>query len=73
MFGDGTKNITLLFFSLSFQIPELSSGHAHPYSSQTQSDPYLLELGLQMLGMLTGILIMLLIALYEHELTEAFS
>ena len=62
-----------IYVALVDMVPELNSGHAHPYSSQQQSDPFLLELFLQLLGMLTGIAIMLVIALYEHDLQNMLS
>jgi zinc transporter ZupT len=61
-----------LYIALVDMIPELNSGHAHPYSSHEQRDTHCLELGLHLLGMCTGIAIMMLIALYEHDLKAAF-
>jgi zinc transporter ZupT len=62
-----------LYVALVHMIPELNSGHAHPYSSDEHTESIFLELGLQLLGMCTGVAIMLLIALYEHDLKAAFS
>lgn len=60
-----------LYVALVDMMPELSSGHAHPISRDRQREPRGLALFLQVLGMTTGICIMLLIALYEHDLKAA--
>ncbi len=64
-----------LYVALVDMVPELSSGHSHPYSEepQPQADHFYLELVLQVLGMGLGVGVMLLIALYEHELKDAIS
>ncbi|XP_040578883.1 zinc transporter foi [Lepeophtheirus salmonis] len=59
-----------LYVALVDMIPELNSGHAHPFSESTQNEFHFTELLLQFLGMATGAGIMLLIALYEHDLKE---
>lgn len=59
-----------LYVALVDMVPELNSGHAHPFSDSHQTDPFCFELSLQLAGMLTGIAIMLAIGLYEHELSE---
>ena len=61
-----------LYVALVDMIPELNSGHAHPYTQHAQHESHSMELILQILGMATGAGIMLIIALYEHELKEAF-
>lgn len=61
-----------LYVALVDMIPELNSGHAHPYTAHEQHDSRSAELGLQVLGMSIGSGIMLLIALYEHDLKELF-
>jgi hypothetical protein len=53
-------------------VSELNSGHAHPYTSHEQHEARSLELASQVLGLATGISIMLLIALYEHDLKDIF-
>merc|ERR1719507_1377643 len=60
-----------LYVALVDMMPELSSGHAHPISRDRQREPRGLALFLQVLGMTTGICIMLLIALFEHDLKAA--
>eukprot|EP00096_Caligus_rogercresseyi_P008607 TRINITY_DN2777_c0_g1_i1.p1 TRINITY_DN2777_c0_g1~~TRINITY_DN2777_c0_g1_i1.p1 ORF type:complete len:504 (-),score=161.64 TRINITY_DN2777_c0_g1_i1:356-1867(-) len=60
-----------LYVALVDMIPELNSGHSHPFSTSTQNESHFTELLLQFLGMATGGGIMLLIALYEHDLKEA--
>ena len=56
-------------------IPELSSGHAHPLlaTGAGQEPGHWLGLGLQLLGMVTGLLIMLTIALSEDWVKEVIS
>ena len=49
-----------LYVALVDMMPELSSGHSH----------WLGGLILQVLGMFTGVFILLIIALYEHELSQ---
>ncbi len=61
-----------LYVGLVDMIPELNSGHAHPYTSDAQTDSHVMEVFLQLLGMVIGALIMLLIALYEHDMKNAF-
>lgn len=61
-----------IYVALVDMVPELNSGHAHPYSANEQNHSHFMELGLQLLGMCTGIGIMFVIALYEHDLREAF-
>jgi len=61
-----------LYVALVDMMPELSSGHSHPISSNRQKETHWLGLILQVLGMFTGIFIMLIIALYEHDLSEIF-
>ena len=53
-------------------MPELSSGHAHPIAG-SQPHSNWLELILHMFGMLLGVGIMLLIAIYEHDIKDALS
>merc|ERR1712013_353588 len=60
-----------LYVALVDMMPELSSGHAHPISKDHQKETRGLALFLQVLGMSAGICIMLLIALFEHDLKEA--
>jgi len=60
-----------LYVALVDMVPELSSGHAHPISRDHQREPRGLALALQVLGMATGMGIMLVIALYEHQVKEA--
>ena len=62
-----------LYVALVDMLPELSSGHAHPISSNKQKEGHWLEMVLQVVGMSMGVSIMLLIALYEHELKGVFS
>jgi len=61
-----------LYVALVDMMPELSSGHAHPISKDKQHEGHWLEIFLQVLGMSCGVCIMLLIALYEHDLKQAF-
>ena len=61
-----------IYIALVDMMPELNSGHAHPISDHAQHDSHLQELGLQLLGMGSGVTIMLLIALYEENLTHLF-
>eukprot|EP00092_Neocalanus_flemingeri_P107182 GFUD01137564.1.p1 GENE.GFUD01137564.1~~GFUD01137564.1.p1 ORF type:complete len:493 (-),score=130.07 GFUD01137564.1:518-1996(-) len=62
-----------LYVALVDMMPELSSGHAHPISKDKQHEGHWLEIMLQVLGMSMGVSIMLLIALYEHDLKGVFS
>ena len=62
-----------LYVALVDMMPELSSGHAHPISKDKQHEGHWLEIVLQVLGMSMGVSIMLLIALYEHDLKGVFS
>ena len=92
-----------LYVALVDMIPELNSGHAHPYTSKAQNESKATELCLQVriflsnnlnfflchiltifshiffwlhpqvLGMTLGGTIMLLIALYEHDMKNFFS
>ena len=62
-----------LYVALVDMMPELSSGHSHPLSPNKQKEAHWLGLTLQVLGMFSGVFIMLAIALYEHELKNAFS
>jgi len=57
-----------LYVALVDMMPELSSGHSHPISANKQKEAHWLGLTLQVLGMFSGIFIMLTIALYEHDL-----
>jgi len=61
-----------LYVALVDMIPELNSGHAHPYTSKEQNESKATELCLQVLGMTLGGTIMLLIALYEHDMKNIF-
>jgi len=61
-----------LYVALVDMMPELSSGHAHPISKTKQQEGHGLALLLQVLGMTLGLVIMLVIALYEHDLKVAF-
>lgn len=61
-----------LYVALVDMMPELSSGHAHPISKDHQHEGHWLEIFLQVLGMACGVSVMLLIALYEHDLKQAF-
>ena len=54
-------------------MPELSSGHSHPISAHRQKEAHWLALVLQVLGMFSGVFIMLTIALYEHDLKKVFT
>lgn len=47
------------------QMPELTSSHKESFAFT--------QLVLQMIGILLGVCIMLLIALYEHDLKEIFA
>ena len=67
----GTAGI-FLYVALVDMMPELSSGHAHPISEGQQEGGHWLGLLLQLLGMSLGVSIMLLIALYEHDLKNLF-
>jgi len=60
-----------LYVALVDMMPELSSGHAHPISRTKQHEGHGLALLLQVSGMSIGVGIMLLIALYEHDLKMA--
>lgn len=60
-----------LYVALVDMMPELNSGHGHPISSDAQKSR-LMEILLQLLGMSTGVAIMLVIALYEHDLKAMF-
>jgi len=62
-----------LYVALVDMMPELSSGHSHPISSSKQKEAHWLGLTLQVLGMFSGIFIMLTIALYEHDLKDMFN
>ena len=62
-----------LYVALVDMIPELSSGHAHPISKYKQHEGHWLEIVLQVLGMSIGVFIMLLIALFEHDLKGFFA
>merc|ERR1719427_2434782 len=62
-----------LYVALVDMVPELSSGHAHPISKDKQGEGHWLGVVLQVLGMAVGVSIMLVIALYEHEMMEIFS
>jgi len=61
-----------LYVALVDMIPELNSGHAHPYTSDEPQQSKATELCLQVLGMSLGAIIMLLIALYEHDMKTLF-
>jgi len=62
-----------LYVALVDMMPELSSGHSHPISPNRQKEAHWLGLTLQVLGMFSGVFIMLAIALYEDELKKVFS
>jgi len=64
-----------LYVALVDMIPELGSGHAHPLlaTGAGQESGHWLGLGLQLLGMVTGLLIMLAIALSETWVKEVIS
>ena len=62
-----------LYVALVDMMPELSSGHTQPISRSRQQEGNWVEITLQMLGMFSGLIIMLLIALYEHDLKGVFS
>jgi zinc transporter 10 len=62
-----------LYVALVDMMPELSSGHSHPISSGKQQEGHWVEILLQVLGMAIGVSIMLIIALYEHDLKGVFS
>jgi len=62
-----------LYVALVDMMPELSSGHVHHLSSSKQQEGTWVDIVLQMLGMSFGIIIMLMIALYEHDLKGVFS
>jgi len=62
-----------IYIALVDMMPELSSGHAHPYTDHAQHDSHLKEMALQLLGMMTGVTVMLLIALYEKNLASMFN
>ena len=62
-----------IYIALVDMMPELSSGHSHPIADHAHHDSHLKELALQLLGMGTGITIMLLIALYEQNLAQMFT
>ena len=62
-----------LYVALVDMMPELSSGHAHPISKDKQREGHWQEIVLQVSGMFMGVTIMLLIALYEHDLKGIFS
>lgn len=61
-----------LYVALVDMIPELNSGHAHPYTADEPQQSKAIELCLQVLGMSLGAIIMLLIALYEHDMKTLF-
>jgi zinc transporter 10 len=56
-----------LYVALVDMMPELSSGHSHPLSKETQHEGNFVPLILQLLGMSTGVGIMTIIALYEED------
>ena len=62
-----------LYVALVDMMPELSSGHSHPISSGKHQEGHWTDIVLQVLGMVVGVSIMLLIALYEHDLRGVFS
>ena len=62
-----------LYVALVDMMPELSSGHSHPISAHRQKEAHWLALVLQVLGMFSGVFIMLTIALYEHDLKKVFT
>lgn len=55
----------LMLLILLFQVPELTSSHSKEGGSLTQCI-------LQFMGMITGVAIMLVIALYENDLKQLF-
>merc|ERR1719273_1145466 len=61
-----------LYVALVDMMPELSSGHSHPISPNKQKEAHWVGLLLHLLGMSLGVSIMLLIALYEHQLKSVF-
>jgi len=62
-----------LYVALVDMLPELSSGHAHPATKDSYGlKVFMVEVGLQLLGMFFGVSIMLLIALHEQNMLELF-
>jgi len=61
-----------LYVALVDMMPELSSGHTHPISEGKMQEGHWLEVLPQVVGMSIGVGIMLVIALYEHDLKEIF-
>ena len=59
-----------LYVALVDMMPELSSGHSHLVSSNREKESHWLGLILQVLGLFTGVFVMLIIALYEHQLSQ---
>ena len=64
-----------LYVALVDMMPELNSGHAHPISDAHahKGASRALEIALQILGMTVGVVIMLVIALFEHDIKDFFS
>jgi len=62
-----------LYVALVDMLPELSSGHAHPITKDKHGQKvYMVEVGLQLLGMCLGVSIMLVIAIYEPIMLNLF-
>jgi len=61
-----------LYVALVDMVPELSSGHAHPITKHSQMEGHWVVVVLQLVGMVVGVSIMLVIALYEHEMFQMF-
>ena len=62
-----------LYVALVDMLPELTSGHAHPTTKDKHGQKvYMVEVGLQLLGMCLGVSIMLVIAIYEPIMKNLF-
>ena len=62
-----------LYVALVDMLPELTSGHAHPTTKDKHGQKvYMVEVGLQLLGMCLGVSIMLVIAIYEPDMLIMF-
>jgi len=62
-----------LYVALVDMLPELSSGHAHPITKDKHGQKvYMVEVGLQLMGMCLGVSIMLVIAIYEPIMKNLF-
>lgn len=56
-----------------FSILELNSGHAHPFTSKEQREARSIDFISQILGLTSGISIMLVIALFEDSFKSIFA